>query len=320
MKMVFMGTPEFAIPTLEKLFHSTHQILAVVTQPDRPKGRGRELAQSPVKQFARNAGLPVLQPERVNTPEFTDILRGLNPDLIVVVAFGQILTQKVLDIPKTFCINVHSSILPQYRGAAPINRAIINGDSETGVTTMKMDRGMDTGDILLCERVPIKDSDDAQTLHDALAQAGGALALETVRRLEENSLTPIPQESSQATYAPKLNKKDGLINWSQDALSIRNLVRGMKPWPGAFTFYQSKRLRIDQSEIARGEPSDQAGVIARVSDHGIEVGTGKDRLIITGLQPEGKKIMGAKNFLTGHKINPGETFDANSPPIISNQD
>ncbi|GJL78582.1 MAG: methionyl-tRNA formyltransferase [Nitrospinaceae bacterium] len=318
MKIVFMGTPEFSLPTLKNLVSSDHQVAAVVTQPDRPKGRGRELAASPVKTFALNSGIDVLQPEKASAESFIEILRKLKPDLIIVVAYGQILRKQVLEIPGRFCMNLHSSLLPKYRGAAPINWAIINGEKETGVTTMKMDEGMDTGDILLTEKTPITDSDNAQTLHDKLSEAGGSLVLESLRRLEDNSLTPLPQDSSQASYAPKLKKEDGLIHWEKDAVSLRNLVRGLEPWPGAFTYLNSKRLRLCAVETTSGEKKDQPGEIARLTDHGIEVGSGKGRLIITELQPEGKKRMSAKSFLAGHKMTRGERFEASLTPCTPN--
>lgn len=310
MKIVYMGTPEFALPTLEALFRSEHQVLGVVTQPDRPKGRGRKLQASPVKRFAQEAGLKIFQPERTSAPEFVEELRRLQPDLIVVAAFGQILKPSVLELPKRFCMNLHASLLPKYRGAAPINRAIINGDTETGVATMKMEKGLDTGDILLTRTIAIKESDDSQTLHDTLAEEGASLILETIARLESATLTPIPQDSSQATYAPKLTKQDGLICWRKDALEIRNLARGLVPWPGAYTFFKSRRIRAAKTETSPGVPGDPPGTIVRLSDHGIEVGTGKGRLIITELQPEGKNLMRAKCFLQGFPMETGERFDS----------
>ena len=204
MKIVFMGTPEFAVPTLKTLFQSAHSILSVVTQPDRPKGRGQKPCASPVKQFALEKGLAVLQPASVNAPEFIEALRRQEPDVIVVVAFGQFLSPQMLAIPRLFCVNLHASLLPKYRGAAPINWVIIRGERETGVTTMKMDAGMDTGDILLARKIPIRDSDSAQTLHDALMVEGASLLLETIDSLEQKKLTPIPQDNAQATHAPKL--------------------------------------------------------------------------------------------------------------------
>ena len=309
MKIVFMGTPEFALPTLEKLVASEHSVIAVVTQPDRPKGRGQGLTASPIKMLAQTTGIDVLQPEKAGTGEFIENLRHLAPDLIVVVAYGQILKKEVLQIPRCFCMNLHSSLLPKYRGAAPINRAIIEGAKETGVTTMKMDSGMDTGDILLVYKTPITDSDNAQTLHDRLATAGASLVMETIQRMEDQTLTPVPQDNDKASYAPKLKKEDGLIHWGKDAVSLGNLVRGLEPWPGAFTFFQSKRLRLCAVETTSGEPEDLPGEIVRIADHGIEVGTGKGRLVITQLQPEGKKRMSAKSFLAGHKMLKGNVFD-----------
>lgn len=306
MKIVFMGTPEFALPTLKKLVASEHEILAVVTQPDRPKGRGREVAASPVKRFALEAGIDVLQPEKCRSPEFVDILAGLAPDLVIVVAFGQILSAEVLSVPRLFCMNLHSSILPRYRGAAPINRAIINGDKETGITTMKMDTGLDTGDILLIRRVPIAEADTAETLHDRLAETGAELVLETLEAVEAGTLKPVPQDDAQATLAPKLRKEEGLIDWTRQATDIRNLVRGLFPWPGAFTFHHSRRLMLCHAEVAPGEPGDRPGQVARVSERGIEVGTGAGRLVITELKPEGKKKMTAGSFLAGNKVVPGD--------------
>ena len=316
MNIIFMGTPDFALPTLQQLYESNHHVLAVVTQPDRPKGRNRKPAPPPVKQFAMEHGFPVLQPETI-TPDLVKILGDLGPDFIIVVAFGQILKKDLLALPRHFCINLHSSLLPKYRGAAPINWAIINGDKETGVTTMKMDAGLDTGDTLLSWKTPIRDEDDAQSLHDTLAREGARLVLETLRQLEEKNLQPIPQDSSLSTYAPKLKKEDGLINWSKSAVEIHNRIRGLEPWPGAYTFSESERLRICQTKIASSGPDDQAGKIARVSDHGIEVGTGDGRIIVTQLQPEGKKRMAAKSFLAGRKINPGDKWASSEISALS---
>jgi methionyl-tRNA formyltransferase len=318
MKLVFMGTPEFALATLKALVASEHRILAVVTQPDRPKGRGQEMTASPVKTFALQSGIDVLQPEKASAEDFIATLCGLHPDLIVVVAYGQILRQAVLDIPRLFCMNLHSSLLPKYRGAAPINRAIIDGEKESGVTTMKMDAGMDTGDILLTQKIPIADTDNAQTLHDKLATAGADLVLETLHQLENNALTPIVQDSSQASLAPKLKKEDGRIHWDKDAESLHNLVRGLEPWPGAYTFLNSKRLRLCTVETAPGESGDRPGEVVRITDHGIEVATGKGRLVITELQPEGKKRMSAKSFLAGNKITKGDKFEVDLPPLTPN--
>jgi methionyl-tRNA formyltransferase len=316
MNIVFMGTPEFALPTLKTLHHSSHSILAVITQPDKPKGRGQKLLVSPIKQYALDSDLPILQPKTVNDPEFIESLKLNRPDAIIVVAFGQILSETFLKIPKQFCINLHSSLLPKYRGAAPIHRAILNGDTKSGVTTMIMDKGMDTGDILLMQETPIHETDTAQTLHDTLSEIGGDLVLETLKRLEENTLLPVPQDHSQATYAAKLKKEEGLVHWEKSATTLSNQVRGLTPWPGTYTLLNKKRLRVLKVQVGEGSPDDTPGKVARVTDVGIEVGTGQGRLIITELQPEGKKSMSTKSFLAGHKIERGTLFD---PIPIPNQ-
>ncbi len=316
MNIIFMGTPEFALPTLKALHHSTHSILAVITQPDKPKGRGQKFLVSPIKQYALDFDLPIRQPKTVNDPEFIESLKQNRPDAIIVVAFGQILNETFLKIPKQFCINLHSSLLPKYRGAAPIHRAILNGDTKSGVTTMIMDKGMDTGDILLMQETPIHETDTAQTLHDTLSEIGGALVLETLKRLEGNTLLPVPQDHSQATHAGKLKKEEGLIHWEQFATTLSNQVRGLTPWPGTYTLLNKKRLRILKVQTGEGSPDDTPGQVARVTDVGIEVGTGQGRLIITELQQEGKKSMSAKNFQTGYKIERGTLFD---PIPIPNQ-
>ncbi len=314
MNLVFMGTPDFAVPTLRALHASRHTVSAVVTQPDRPKGRGQEMQPSPVKRLALENGIPVLQPQKASAPEFVDELAQLQPDLIVVIAYGQILKENLLSLPEHFCMNIHASLLPKYRGAAPINWAIINGESESGVTTMKMDKGLDTGDMLLKQTVPIEPNDTAQDLHDKLAEAGGPLALETIDQLEGDVLQFIPQNEAESTYAPKLNKEDGLLRWDQEAEAIRNRFRGMEPWPGSYGFLKGKRLRIRNLETGPGAPDDTPGEIARVSDYGIEIGTLKDRVIVTELQPEGKKAMDVKSYLRGHAIEPGERFESAATP------
>ena len=309
MNIVFMGTPEFALPTLEKIHNSSHSILSVITQPDRPKGRGQKQVDSPIKKFALENNLPLLQPATVNTKEFIAALLENRPDYIIVVAFGQILSETLLKVPKQFCINLHSSLLPKYRGAAPINRAILNGETHSGVTTMIMDKGMDTGDILLVDETPIEQNDDAQCLHDKLSEQGGKLVLETLSRLQKNDLLPTPQNSDLASYAPKLKKEESLIDWKIDAESIFNKIRGLSPWPGTHTLYNGKRLAILKGEIVLGESSDRPGHVERITDTGIEVGTGKNRLKITELKLEGKKAMPVKSFLSGYKITRDDIFE-----------
>ena len=309
MNIVFMGTPEFALPTLEKIHNSSHSILSVITQPDRPKGRGQKQVDSPIKKFALENNLPLLQPATVNTKEFIAALLENRPDYIIVVAFGQILSETLLKVPKQFCINLHSSLLPKYRGAAPINRAILNGETRSGVTTMIMDKGMDTGDILLVDETPIEQNDDAQCLHDKLSEQGGKLVLETLSRLQKNDLLPTPQNSDLASYAPKLKKEESLIDWKIDAENIFNKIRGLSPWPGTHTLYNGKRLAILKGEIVLGESSDRPGHVERITDTGIEVGTGKNRLKITELKLEGKKAMPVKSFLSGYKITRDDIFE-----------
>ena len=309
MNIVFMGTPEFALPTLEKIHNSSHSILSVITQPDRPKGRGQKQVDSPIKKFALENNLPVLQPATVNTKEFIASLLENRPDYIIVVAFGQILSETLLKVPKQFCINLHSSLLPKYRGAAPINRAILNGETRSGVTTMIMDKGMDTGDILLVDETPIEQNDDAQSLHDKLSEQGGKLVLETLSRLQKNDLLPTPQNSDLASYAPKLKKEESLIDWKINAENIFNKIRGLSPWPGTHTLYNGKRLAILKGEIVLGESSDRPGHVERITDTGIEVGTGKNRLKITELKLEGKKAMPVKSFLSGYKITRDDIFE-----------
>ena len=308
MKIVFLGTPEFAIPTIQKIHSSSHSLLSVVTQPDRPKGRGQKHISSPIKSFAVENNIPVLQPKRVNTDEFISSLLNNRPDYIIVVAFGQILDEAFLKIPKQFCINLHSSLLPKYRGAAPINRAILNGDTVSGVTTIIMDKGMDTGDILLTKEIPIELNDDAKSLHDKLAEEGAELVLETLSRLKKNKIFPVSQNSGIASYAPKLKKEESLIDWQQDAKSIFNKIRGLTPWPGTHTLYKGKRLGILKGEVLSGDPADHPGYVERITDSGIEVGTGDKRLKIKELKPEGKKSMSVKSFLSGYKINRGDKF------------
>lgn len=312
MNIVFMGTPNFSLPTLQELFKSKYNIQLVITQPDQPRGRGRKISPSPVKSFALEKGLPLLQPEKASNPQVVRTLSELNSDIFIVVAYGQILRENLLELPHHFCINLHSSILPKYRGAAPINWAIINGEKETGVTTIKMDNGLDTGNILLTNKVPIELEDNALSLHDKLAHKGASLILETLQQLEAGTLRPIPQDPNLSSYAPKINKKDGLIRWDQSAFKIHNQIRGLSPRPGAFSFLRSKRFHIFKAETTTGDPLDQIGSIVRIADRGIEVGTTDGRIIITELQVEGKKQMDSKSFLAGNELVPGDKFDNNT--------
>ncbi len=303
MRIIFMGTPEFACPTLRALIERGEQVVAVVTQPDRPKGRGQQTLPPPVKVLAERHGIPVLQPVKVRLPESIEEIRALEPDLIVVVAFGQILPKALLDIPKKGCINVHASLLPRYRGAAPLNWCIVNGETETGVTTMMMDVGLDTGDMLLKRATPIDPDEDTQSLHDRMSQLGAELLGETLERLAAGDLVPEKQDDSLTCYAPMMKKEDGLIDWSRDAQSIKNQVRGMTPWPGAYSTLDEKLLKVYR--VQTGSGSGAPGEIVSVGRDGVEVACGAGSLLIRELQLEGKKRLSAADFLAGYKLQPG---------------
>lgn len=302
MKIIFMGTPDFAIPSLAMLTASDNTILGVITQPDRPKGRGKKPQPSPVKTLALQHGLPLLQPEKVKEENFIQWLKVKNPDLIAVVAFGQILPPKILSIPLHRCINLHASLLPKYRGAAPINWALINGEETTGVTTIFMNEWMDTGDILLERETKIEQKDDALTLSHRLSTLGAKLLLETINQLKKGTLTPIPQNHSKATYAPVLKKEDGYIEWTRDAQAIHNQIRGTVPWPGAFTKLKNKLLKIFKSEVIEDERQETPGVISQVSAEGIKVATGKGYLLLTEIQLQDRRRMKVAEFVRGNPI------------------
>ncbi len=303
LRLVFMGTPDFACPSLLKLIERHEDILAVVTQPDRPKGRGQQLTPPPVKALAERHGLTVIQPSKVRAPEFIDVMKGLSPDLIVVVAFGQILPKALLEVPRFGCINVHASLLPRYRGAAPINWCIINGETETGVTTMQMDVGLDTGDMLIEKSTPIDPDEDSSALHDRLAVIGAEALAETLDLLPGGRLLSRKQDDALSCYAPMLRKEDGMIDWEKGPRAIKNLVRGMTPWPGAFTFLGGTTMKILRASVANGSGS--PGTVLRTGKTGIEVACSGGSLIIEELQMEGRKRLKAAEFLAGFKIEPG---------------
>jgi len=301
-RIVFFGTPSFAIPTLEGLLKGPHKVVGVVTQPDREKGRGRKVVISPVKELALQHGLNPLQPEQAKEEGFQKALKGLQPDLIVVVAYGQILPKPVLKMPKYGAVNVHASLLPRYRGAAPIAWAILKGEKVTGVTTMVMDAGMDTGDILFQAEVPINEEDTCQTLHDRLASLGAGLLIETLEKMKEGNIRPIPQDHSKATFAPPLKKEDGYIDWKKEAGEIDRQVRAFDPWPGAFTKWNDRLLRIYKGGIRERAPTGKAGTVVWVGSDFIEVETEKDAYLIKEVQLEGRKRMRVREFLLGHPI------------------
>jgi len=307
-RILFMGTPRFALPSLQVVIDREETVIGVVTQPDRPSGRGQQVVMPPVKELAMRHNLPVYQPLKVRDQHFIQQVQALAPDLIVVVAFGQILPRALLDIPPRGCINVHASLLPAYRGAAPINWALINGETVTGVTIMLLDEGMDTGDILLQKTVSIRPDDTAATTHDRLAESGAVLLGEALDELRSNGWKRIPQDHTQATYAPILKKEDGLIQWSKSAREIHNQVRGMNLWPGCFTFFRGKLLKIYHTGVLEKNEGAIPGKITAVGDSGFVVSTGSGTLLIQELQIEGKKKMPAGDFIKGQGIKVGEEF------------
>lgn len=303
-RTVFMGTPEFALPTLQGLLDAGVDLRGVFTQPDRPRGRGKKLTPPPVKELAQQHGVPVFQPDRLREPAAVEQVRALAPDLIVVVAYGQILPKAVLDIPRYGCINVHASLLPRYRGAAPINKAIVDGEAVTGVTTMLMDVGLDTGDMLVKRATEIGFEETAGELHDRLALLGRETMEETLQRLCAGSLQPQPQDDAQTCYAPMMKKEDGRIDWTRDARSIHNLVRGLTPWPGAFTFWDGQMLKIGHTLPENGADGAPGTVLAAGAD-GVRIACGQGCLLVRELQLPGKKRLAAGDFLRGADLAAG---------------
>ena len=303
-----MGTPDFALPSLRALREAGHDVAAVVCQPDRPKGRGGKPAPPPVKVLAESWGLPVIQPEKMKDPSFLDRLRAYHPDLISVVAFGRILPPSILNLPSRGCVNVHASLLPKYRGAGPIAWAIINGESETGVTTMQMDPGMDTGDMLLQERIPILPEDTAGTLAVRLSELGARLLIRTLEGLAAGTVSPTPQDHSRATPAPILEKEAGELDWSQPASALVNRVRGLDPWPGAYTFYEDERWRICRAAAVENGDSAKPGTVLKADRDAISVATGEGVFQILELQPANGRRMPVRDFLGGHSVSEGRVL------------
>ncbi|MDF1576918.1 MAG: methionyl-tRNA formyltransferase [Desulfurivibrionaceae bacterium] len=305
LRVVFMGTPEFAIPSLQALLDSRHHVAAVVTQPDRPKGRGRKLTAPPVKELALQAGLPVLQPAAIRTAEFLEELRSYRADLFAVTAYGRILPGPLLNLPPFGTINVHGSLLPRYRGAAPVQWAILNGDAETGITIMRMDEGLDTGDILLPGVIPIAADDTAATLAVKLAGLGGRLLIEALDQLQRGELIPRPQDERAVSLAPPLSKEQGRIDWSAPAGSISCRIRGLDPWPTAYTFLDNKRLRLFGPKIVGSPETVEPGTVLRADREGLLIATGRDALLIKEVQLEGARRMEVEPFLQGRRLEPG---------------
>jgi methionyl-tRNA formyltransferase len=305
MRIIFFGTPAFAIPSLVALLQSEEEVIAVVTQPDKKKGRGRVSSFSPVKELAIDRGIKILQPVNIKDPLFLNGLSKIMPEIIVVVAYGRILPAQILRLPSHGCINIHASLLPKYRGAAPIQWAIINGEKKTGITTMLMDEGLDTGNILLQEETEISYDDNAETLGNKLAEIGASLLIRTIKGIRSGYIKPIPQKGT-PSYAPPLKKEDGRLNWSKTATEIFNFVRGIYPWPCAYCYLNKERIKITRVKMLEG-----SGIPRRVEKTGEEliVGTGEGLISIIELQPEGKIPMSAKAFLQGRRLKEGAFFD-----------
>lgn len=307
-RIVFMGTPDFALPPFRTLLRAGHSILCVYTQPDKPKGRGKKIQAPPVKEAALSMGVPVFQPASMKEEAVFEALTALSPDLFVVVAYGHILKQKILDIPRLGAVNIHASLLPKYRGAAPIQWTIARGEKESGVTTMLMDAGMDTGDILLQKTLPIEKRDTAASLHDKLARLGGELIVETVAGLEKGEITPMPQDASMVTYAPILQKSHGEIDWCKSAGEIDAHIRGMTPWPGAFTRFNKQSLKIFEAVPIAGNVDAPPGTVLPAPKDTLLVATGKGSLMVLSLQGASGKRLGTADYLRGKPIPAGTLF------------
>lgn len=308
MNIIFMGTPQFAVPSLKALIKSGYQISAVVTQPDRPVGRKQVLTPPPVKKLAEKENITVFQPERVKDADFIKSLKAQKPDVIVVVAYGQILSKEILEIPSIGCINVHASILPEYRGAAPIQWAIIDGKEETGVTTMWMDEGLDTGDIFKQKSIKINDKWSTIELAEVLADLGADLLIDTLNNIENGELIRIPQDDEKSSYASLLRKEHGKIEWNKSAKQIYNQIRGLHPWPGVYTIRNGKKIKILKAKPVDIKSNLPGEFMGKFNKQGFLVGTGKGCLLITHLQEAGKKKMDALSYLAGHPMSEGERF------------
>lgn len=305
MRVIFMGTPDFSVGTLEALIQAGHEVVLAVTQPDKPKGRGGKVQYTPVKEKALEHGIPVFQPVKVREKSCVEELARYGADVMVVIAFGQILPKEILELTPCGCINVHASLLPKYRGAAPIQWSIIYGEAVTGVTTMQMDEGLDTGDMLLRTEVPIEADETGGSLHDKLAKAGAELCVETLKALEAGTLHPEKQGETPTRYARQLSKELGRIDWTEDAVSIERLVRGLNPWPSAWTVWEGKTMKIWGADVLEKESGQPCGTVAEVTKEGFLVQTGKGLLEVRQLQIPGKKRMDADAFLRGYRVEPG---------------
>ncbi|MFW5649058.1 MAG: methionyl-tRNA formyltransferase [Candidatus Alkaliphilus sp. MAG34] len=302
MKIVYMGTPQFAVPCLETLVNGRHEVIGVFTQPDRPSGRGRKINITPIKEKALSYNIPIFQPDTLENVEVFENIEKLDPDIIVVVAYGQILPEEILRIPEHGCVNVHASLLPKYRGAAPINWVIINGEGSTGITTIYMDTGLDTGDILLRKEIKIYEDETAGELHDRLMDLGAEVLDETIDLIEAGKIQPTPQNHEEASYAPMLTKEHGRIDWNKSAREIKNLIRGTVPWPTSYTAYDGKTMKIWKSSVINSNKDYKPGIILEVKKDCVLVATGKNILSIEELQFSGRKRMSVNQYLIGNNI------------------
>jgi methionyl-tRNA formyltransferase len=308
MKIIFMGSAAFAVPSLNELHKAGHNIEVVITQPDKPAGRGRKLSSPPVAEQAKQSNLPLYQPKSVKAKKVIEKISSLEPDIIVIVAYGKILPKELLELPRLKCVNVHASLLPKYRGAAPMNWAIVNGEKETGVTTMFINEELDAGDMLLSKSIPIGDDDTTLTLQEKLASIGADVLLETIEKIKDGTIKPEPQDGTKATFAPIMKKEDGYINWNKGSLEIRNLIRGMQPWPSAYTHLDGKMLKIYCATILETTVTETPGTVLAAGDD-IVVATGDGKLCINELQLEGKRRMTSTDFLHGHKVKTGTILE-----------
>ncbi len=308
MRVIFMGTPDFAVETLEEIIRAGHEVVLVVSQPDKAVGRSKALKYTPVKACAIAHGIEVYQPERVREAECVEYLREYRPDIIIVEAFGQLIPKAILDMPRYGCVNVHASLLPKYRGAAPIQWAVINGDEVTGVTTMRMSEGLDTGDMIMKQEVIVRAEETGGSLFERLAKTGAKLCVKTMEAIEAGTATYTPQDENEATHTKKIHKELGSIDWNRDAKTIECLIRGLDPWPSAYTRLHDKTLKIWKAKVIPGESGTAPGCIVKVEKAGITVQTGEGMLLVTEVQLEGKKRMPVEAFLNGYPVEAGTYF------------
>lgn len=308
MRIVFMGTPDFSVPALEALVKAGHEVVGVVTQPDKPKGRGKAVLMTPVKEKALELSIPVYQPERARDEDFIKTLENLAPDVCVVIAFGQILSKTILDLPRYGCVNIHASLLPKYRGAAPLQWVVLNGEKETGLTTQQMDVGIDTGDILEKRIVPMDEKETYGSIHDKLSVLGGELIVSTLAKIEDGTIAPTPQKEEEATHTKKISKSMGDIDWTMDAVVIERYIRGLNPWPSAYTSWNGKALKLWEADVLEQEFPGACGEVVYTDKSSLFVKTGKGTLSLKSLQLEGKKRMNVDVFLRGCPIETGDVL------------